>query len=67
VAVTIAGASPKKLSGTILTAAAMDAHNTFDDPSAVKPAVFDGARVSRGVVRVEVPAKSIIVLSGTGK
>jgi len=64
---TIPGATPRNFSGTILTAAAMDAHNTFDNPAAVKPAAFKGARVSRGTIRVEVPAKSIIVLRETGQ
>ncbi len=45
----------------------MDAHNTFDKPETVKPAPFNVARVSEGTIRVVVPAKSIIVLSETGK
>jgi hypothetical protein len=61
----IPGATLKKVSGTILTATAMDAHNTFDKPETVKPAAFKGARVQQGLVHVEVPAKSIIVLSET--
>jgi len=66
-AITIPGAAPKKFSGTILTAEAMDAHNTFDKPDAVKPAAFGGARIQQGIVHVEVPPKSIIVLSEAGK
>ena len=66
-AIRIPGATPKKFSGTILTATAMDAHNTFDKPETVKPAAFKGARVQQGLVHVEVPAKSIIVLSETAK
>ena len=62
----IPGAAPRKLAGSILTAAAMDAHNTFDKPEAVKPAAFNGARIRQGTVLVEVPAKSIIVLSEVG-
>jgi alpha-N-arabinofuranosidase len=65
--ITIAGTRPRKFSGSILTAAAMDAHNTFDKPETVKPVAFNGARVTSGTVRVEVPAKSIIVLSETEK
>jgi alpha-N-arabinofuranosidase len=66
-AIRIPGATPKKFSGTILTASAMDAHNTFDSPESVKPAAFKGARVQQGLVHVEVPAKSIVVLSETAK
>ena len=63
----VAGGSAGKFLGTILTANAMDAHNTFDKPNAVKPAAFNGARVENGTLRVAVPAKSIIVLSEVGK
>jgi len=63
----LSGAAPRKISGTILTADAMDAHNTFDKPATVKPAAFTVTRVSEGSIRVVVPAKSIIVLSEMGK
>jgi hypothetical protein len=36
-------------------------------PDAVKPAVFIGARFEKGLWRVAVPAKSIVVLSEAGK
>jgi alpha-N-arabinofuranosidase len=63
----IAGASPKKFSGEILTAAAMDAINTFAKPDAVKPASFHGARIVDGAIRVELPAKSVVVLREVDK
>jgi alpha-L-arabinofuranosidase len=65
--VEIAGAKPRGLAGRILTAAAMDANNTFARPSAVKPAAFDAARVNGEVIRVTVPARSVIVLSEENK
>jgi len=58
----IAGASPKKVSGRILTAEKMDGHNTFDQPDAVKPAAFEGAEVKDGIVSLTLPAKSVVVL-----
>jgi ABC-type glycerol-3-phosphate transport system permease component len=61
------GASPRAFTGEILTSAAMHAHNTFDKPDAVKPAVFKGARVKDGAVQIDVPPKSIIVLSEASK
>jgi alpha-N-arabinofuranosidase len=67
VQIKVTGGMPKKLSGMILTANAMDAINTFDQPDNVKPAAFNGARVSDGVLRVEIPAKAIVVLSEAGK
>ena len=51
----------------MLTAVVMDAHNTFEQPESVRPADFDGACVSQGVLRVAVPAKSVVVLSEVTK
>jgi alpha-N-arabinofuranosidase len=61
----VTGAAPRGFTGRILTAAAIDAHNTFDKPETVKPMGFKGARVLQGAIQVEVPARSIIVLSET--
>jgi alpha-N-arabinofuranosidase len=49
-------------SGRILTSEAMNAHNTFEDPDAVKPGVFEGFRVADGVLTIEIPAKSVVAL-----
>ena len=57
------GATARKVTGRILTAGAMDAINTFEKPETVKPAAFTAARLSNGALRVDIPAKSIIVLS----
>ena len=46
----------------MLTAAAMNARNTFDEPSAVRPAPFTGVRVSGEKVTIELPPKSVVVL-----
>jgi alpha-N-arabinofuranosidase len=50
------------VSGRVLTGAEMDAHNTFDHPDAIKPAVFDGALLKAGTLNVHLPAKSVVVL-----
>jgi alpha-N-arabinofuranosidase len=60
--VTLEGARASAVSGRILTAAAMNAHNTFDDSDAVGPTPFDGARFVEGFLRVDLPAKSVVVL-----
>ncbi len=62
VSIALDGVNPGAVTGRILTARAMDAHNTFDKPEVVKPAAFTGARVSRGTVTATLPAKSIVVL-----
>jgi alpha-N-arabinofuranosidase len=56
------GVSVSAVSGRILTAAAMNAHNTFDDPDAVRPAPFRGARLAGGRLVIALPARSIVAL-----
>ncbi len=46
----------------ILTADAMNAHNTFDDPDALVPVAFEGAKVSKGKLVVALPAKSLVTI-----
>ena len=50
------------VSGRILTATTMDAHNTFEQPDAVRPASFDGAVLNGGTLSIDLPAKSLVVL-----
>ena len=56
------GSKATRVSGSVLTAAAMDAHNTFDAPHALEPRSFDGARLSGDQLSVTLPAKSVVVL-----
>ena len=62
VAATLAGVNATAVTGRILTAGAMDAHNTFAAPEVVKPAAFTGAKLADGKLTVELPAKSVVVL-----
>jgi alpha-N-arabinofuranosidase len=61
--VKLAGLTPKSVAGRVLTAAAMDAYNTFETPDAVQPAAFGGATVSGDTLEVKLPAKSVVVLA----
>jgi alpha-N-arabinofuranosidase len=56
------GTSLFKDAGRILTAKTTDAHNTFDNPNVVAPAVFKNAKVTKKGLSVTVPAKAIISL-----
>ena len=56
------GVAVKSVSGRVLTAQAMNAHNTFAAPDAVKPAPFNGAKLSGDTLAVELPAKSVVIL-----
>jgi alpha-N-arabinofuranosidase len=57
------GANAKAITGRVLTAAAINAHNTFDQPGNVKPAVFTGAKVTDSGFTATLPAKSVVVLA----
>lgn len=59
----IAGAKEGQVTGQILTADAMDAHNTFDNPDAVHPVAFTGATLKAGKLNVALPPKSVVVLT----
>ncbi|MCD6340030.1 MAG: alpha-N-arabinofuranosidase [Verrucomicrobia bacterium] len=60
------GFRPGRVSGRILTAPEMQAHNTFDRPDYVKPAPFGEARIDGGAIVLRMPPKSIIVLEASG-
>jgi len=62
VSATLTGARVTAVSGRILTAAAMNAHNTFEDPAAVQPAPFDGASLQGETLSIQLPPKSVVVL-----
>jgi alpha-N-arabinofuranosidase len=51
-----------KAVGEILTSAKIDDYNTFENPNLVKPAAFNEAKVKKGVLKVKLPAKSIVTL-----
>jgi alpha-N-arabinofuranosidase len=55
--------APSSVSGTILTAPVMNAHNTFDDPENIKPAIFTGASLKDGRIKAKLPAMSVVVLT----
>ncbi len=57
------GMKPESVSGRILTAPAMNAHNTFENPRAIYPKSFAGARIGDGHLQVALPPKSVVVLA----
>jgi alpha-N-arabinofuranosidase len=61
--VKLAGLTAKSVAGRILTASAINAHNTFDAPNAVEPAAFAGAVLKGDTLEVKLPAKSVVVLA----
>ncbi len=57
------GSMPASVSGTILTSANMNAHNTFENPESIKPEVFNGASLKDGMLKVSMPPMSVVVLN----
>jgi alpha-N-arabinofuranosidase len=58
----LAGAKVQGISGRILTAPEMNAHNTFDQPDNVKPAEFNAFKVTESGFVTTLPPKSVVVL-----
>jgi alpha-N-arabinofuranosidase len=56
------GMEADQVVGRILTADALNAHNTFEQPDAVRPASMKGIKLSKGVLTFTLPAHSIVVL-----
>lgn len=63
VACDIRGWQAKDISGRILAADSIQAHNTFEQPNAVAPVPFTGYRFDNGQLLVKLPAKSVVVLA----
>ncbi|TWT88610.1 Intracellular exo-alpha-L-arabinofuranosidase 2 [Pseudobythopirellula maris] len=51
-----------KVTGRVLTAEELDAHNTFDEPENVKPSAFDGASLDGDELKATIPPRSVVVL-----
>ena len=61
--IAVEGWKGTRVAGQLLTAPAMDTHNTFDAPDTLRPTAFDGASVADGRLTLTLPAKSLVVLS----
>jgi len=59
----IAGSEAREVSARVLTAAKMNAFNTFEMPDNVKPTALEGFKVTDGKVIGELPAKSVVVIT----
>ncbi len=59
----VQGAKPGPLRGQLLTAPAIDSHNSFETPAVVAPRAFTDARWSGNTLTVELPARSVVTLA----
>jgi alpha-N-arabinofuranosidase len=62
VACRVPGGALGHVSGRILTAPTMQAHNTFEAPAVVQPAAFPGLEVQGDMIAATLPSKSVAVL-----
>jgi alpha-N-arabinofuranosidase len=62
-ALELRGLAGKTITGRVLTAATMDAHNSFDEPDRVRPEPFTGAMHSEAGIMLSLPAKSVVALA----
>jgi alpha-L-arabinofuranosidase len=62
----IDGQKFRSVSGRILTAPAMDTHNTFDAPNRVQPVAFTGATLQESSLKTRLPPRSVVVLTLSG-
>jgi alpha-N-arabinofuranosidase len=58
----VKGTSGSKVTGEVITAATMNAHNDFGKPEAVNVKPFTGAQLRNGILTVTLPAKSVVTL-----
>lgn len=62
VTINLSGVNAKKAVGEILTSAAITDYNTFENPDKVRPAPFKEAKIEKGVLKITLPAASIVTL-----
>jgi alpha-N-arabinofuranosidase len=58
----LGGLKAQSVSGEVLTAERMDAHNIPGRPAVIAPARYDGGRIDNGRLVLVIPAKSVVVL-----
>ena len=56
------GAKAQKISGRMVSATEITAHNTFDKPELVKPSDFRAFKVTDNGFTTTLPSKSVVVL-----
>ena len=60
--VNLAGFNAKTVEGRILTSKSVADYNDFEHPDRVKPVPFKDAKLKKGQLTVQLPAKSLVVL-----
>ena len=58
----IRGVNAKSVTGQVLTADKMTAHNSFENPENLKPSAFNSVQLKKGMIAATLPSKSVVVL-----
>ena len=66
VSCTVHGLAVTNVVGRVLTAGAINAHNTFEQPNQVQPTAFDGVTIHHTEIEITLPAKSVVALALAG-
>ena len=67
VSLAVTGAAPGNASAQVLTADAMDGHNTFASPGTVQPEPFDDFATDGDTLTFTLPAKAIVMIAIAAK
>jgi alpha-N-arabinofuranosidase len=59
----LSGLKAKSVTGEVLTADKMDAHNVPGQPAAIAPKPYTGGRLGNGKLMLDLPAKSVVVVT----
>ena len=62
VQIKLQGYEAKEVHGQILTSEKVQDHNTFDDPSKIKPKEFKDFDLNQDFLQIDIPSNSVVVL-----
>ncbi len=63
ITINVNGANYSSVSGKILTSKKVQDYNSFDNPTAITPAVFNGAKLTANNLQIKLPPFSVVVLT----
>ncbi len=58
----LSGLKSNQVTGKLLTSKNINDHNTFENPKIVTPVDFKGAKITKGILEIQLPAKAIVAL-----
>ena len=62
VTINLSGTKAKKAVGEILTSTNLTDYNSFENPDNVKPVPFKEVKINKDILKIKLPAKSIVTI-----